>query len=178
MKRRNLISGLAAAAVPASAETSFAAQWKDSFLKHWKVTRDYTIEFLDDFPAEHYSFKPVDVQRSFGEQMVHLGRANVAYMNSFGLLAPPAAPDENAAPDAVRKYVIASFDYVTEVLNKASEADLMRTDLKLGRLKVHSGTDLCMRAYMHTAHHRGQLVVYLRLKGITPPTWAFEPTAA
>jgi uncharacterized damage-inducible protein DinB len=30
---------------------------------------------------------------------------------------------------------------------------------------------------MHTAHHRGQLVVYLRVKGIVPPTWAFEPTA-
>jgi uncharacterized damage-inducible protein DinB len=29
---------------------------------------------------------------------------------------------------------------------------------------------------MHTAHHRGQIVVYLRVKGITPPAWQFEPT--
>jgi hypothetical protein len=32
--------------------------------------------------------------------------------------------------------------------------------------------------YAHTAHHRGQAVVYLRVKGITPPTWKFEPTAS
>ena len=79
----------------------------------------------------------------------------------------------------MRAYLASTFDYVTDVLNMLSEQDLIRTDLKIGSsVPPHSGTDLFMRAYMHTAHHRGQVVVYLRLKGIVPPAWAFEPTAA
>jgi uncharacterized damage-inducible protein DinB len=27
--------------------------------------------------------------------------------------------------------------------------------------------------FTHTAHHRGQAEVYLRVKGITPPTYVF-----
>jgi uncharacterized damage-inducible protein DinB len=69
--------------------------------------------------------------------------------------------------------------YVSSVLQKLTEKDLARKDLSYRKgVAAHSGTDLCLRAYMHTAHHRGQAVVYLRVKGITPPTWKFEPTAS
>jgi hypothetical protein len=66
--------------------------------------------------------------------------------------------------------------HVLTVLDKMTQKDLFRKDLPLFKgLPPHSGTDICMRAYMHTAHHRGQAIVYLRVKGITPPTWKFEP---
>ena len=97
-------------------------------------------------------------------------------MAAFGVKPPPArvtATDKAA----VRAYLAATFDYLTEVLQSIAENDLIRKDLKIApRIPAHSGTDLFMRAYMHTAHHRGQLVNYVRAKGITPPTWAFEPT--
>ena len=87
------------------------------------------------------------------------------------------APEKDKV--AVRKFVVASFDYVAAVLDKMKESDLFRKDLNLWKgAPPHSGTDICMRAYMHTAHHRGQAVVYLRVKGITPPTWKFEPRGA
>jgi uncharacterized damage-inducible protein DinB len=76
---------------------------------------------------------------------------------------------------AVRRYVSDSFDYVAAVLDKMGEKDLVRKDVNFGR-NAHSGADVLFRAYMHTAHHRGQTVVYLRVKGITPPAWKFEPT--
>jgi uncharacterized damage-inducible protein DinB len=37
--------------------------------------------------------------------------------------------------------------------------------------------DIFLRAYMHTAHHRGQIITYLRVNEIVPPTWKFEPHA-
>jgi len=178
--RRKLIASLAAGAIRArAAEWSdpFARTWRDSFLKHWQVTKDYTIAFADALPAEDYGYKPVDVQRSYAEQLIHLASANAAYMSAFKLKpAPP--PVTGAAKSAVKAYLTETFDYVSSVLAVMEQKDLVRTDLRLNsRLKPHSGMDLFMRAYMHTAHHRGQLVGYLRMKGITPPTWAFEPTA-
>lgn len=178
--RRKLIAFLAAGAIPAKAaewKDPFARTWRDSFLKHWQVTKDYTIAFAEALPAEDYGYKPVDVQRSYAEQLIHLASANAAYMSVFKL-KPAPAPATGAGKSAVKAYLAETFDYVSSVLTVMEEKDLVRTDLRLNsRLKPHSGMDLFMRAYMHTAHHRGQLVGYLRMKGITPPTWAFEPTA-
>jgi len=66
-------------AIPATAAAwsdPFARTWRDSFLKHWQVTKDYTIAFADALPAEDYGYKPVDVQRSYAEQLLHLASAN------------------------------------------------------------------------------------------------------
>ncbi len=176
---RGAAAGAIAAIPSAGAEwtNTFAREWRDMFLKHWESTKHYTMEIFDAMPPEHFDSRPVPEQRSFGEQMAHLGSANVAYMRAFGVVdAPPAAAGKDR--DSVRKYVTATFDYVTEVLKKLEEPALSRKDLKFSaRLKPHSGSDLFMRAYMHTAHHRGQAVVYLRVKGIVPPAWEFEPTA-
>ena len=178
--RRKLLASLPAfAAAPALAaewKDPFARTWRDSFLKHWEVTKVYTMQFAEALPAEDYGYKPVEVQRSYAEQLVHLASANAAYMSAFNLKPAPARM-AGAGKSAVTAYLAATFDYVSAVLSAMEEKDLLRKDLQLGRNKPHSGMDLFMRAYMHTAHHRGQLVGYLRMKGITPPTWAFEPTA-
>jgi uncharacterized damage-inducible protein DinB len=184
MNRRKLLPSLIAGAAATQStlgaaewQNPFAREWRDSFLLHWKVTRDYTLAVADAMPADGYESKPVAAQRSFGEQLIHLGLANSAYVRAFGVKDPPAAP-KMTDKETARTYLTATFDYVTEVLQKIDEKALLRKDLNFSsRQKPHSGTDLFMRAYMHTAHHRGQLVVYLRVKGIVPPTWAFEPTA-
>ncbi|MCW5981114.1 MAG: DinB family protein [Bryobacteraceae bacterium] len=177
MRRRHVLPALAGAAMPAVAQTgSFVLQFRDSFLRHWQVERGYTLAVADAMPAEQYEFKPHPVQRSFGEQFVHLAGANTRYFSAFGL-APPPEPPAGAGKEIVRGYIDASWDYTIEVLKKLSEKDLLRADLGAPRFKPHSGVDLCLRAYTHTAHHRGQTIVYLRLKGIAPPAWSFEPTA-
>jgi len=73
MKRRDILATFAGAAVLGSAQTSsFALQFRDSFLKHWEVERGYTLAVAEAMPVEHYNFKPNPVQRSFGEQLIHL----------------------------------------------------------------------------------------------------------
>jgi len=192
MKRRAVFPVLAAAAASAAPPdnqwpTPFAKAFRDSFIEHWKDTREYSLAVLDAMPPEGYTSKPNPAQMSFGEQMRHHGAANVVYFNAFGLLPLPEilkttretmnqlVPADNKA--AVRKYVEASFDYVLAVLDKLSERDLTRTHEMWKGAPPHSGTDIFLRAYTHTAHHRGQAVVYLRVQGIKPPTWKFEPAA-
>ncbi len=177
MKRRHFLSALGAAAVTSPAQTaSFPLQFRDSFLKHWEVERGYTLAVAEAMPAERYEFKPNPVQRSFGEQLIHLAWANMAYFSAFGLIPLPERPS-GSDKETVRKFVTASWDYTLAVLRKLTAKDILRHDLGTPHFKPHSGTDLFLRAYTHTAHHRGQAIVYLRVKGITPPTWAFEPTA-
>lgn len=181
MRRRHLLTAAAAAAVPAAAaewRDPFARTWRDTFLHHWADTRSYTLAMLDAMPEDGFDSKPNPAQRGFGEQFVHIARANNAYVTAFGIGKAPEAPKETSKA-AVRSFVEASFDWITDVLNRMSEQQLLKPDYKFSpRLPPHSGTDLFMRAYMHTAHHRGQAVVYLRVRGIVPPAWKFEPTGA
>jgi len=194
MNRRILLAGFISTPLAlyqspsASPSSSFASSWLTSFAAHWRDTEEYTLAVLDAMPADGFESKPHPVQRPFGDQLRHLAHANVVYFKSFGLVAVPAATlttdrealDRYATPadkEAVRRFVLASLQYVSSVLDKITEADLRRQDLTLWEGSgSHSGTDICLRAYMHTAHHRGQAVVYLRVKGITPPAWKFEPT--
>jgi uncharacterized damage-inducible protein DinB len=180
MKRRSLVH--AALLAPAAAaqprwNNPFIKTLRDSFLEHWRDTREYTLAIFDAMPADGFDLKPNPAQRTFGEQMVHLALANIAYYNAFGLIERPQAPKE-ITRESARAFLEASFDYTARVLEKLTERDLQRTDVNIVvRLKPHSAIDIFLRGYMHTAHHRGQAIVYLRVKGITPPAWKFEPTA-
>jgi uncharacterized damage-inducible protein DinB len=190
MKRRHLLPVLAAAPAAfspsAAAQTtaSFAIAWRDIYAKHWIDEKEYTLAVLEAMPPEGFDFKPNPVQRNFGDQLRHLAYANVVYFNQFKLVpisSPPLAAnakmlDEIADPtdkEAVRKFVSASFDYVSSVLAKLTEAELTGTGYTIRG--PHSGTDVLLRAYTHTAHHRGQAIVYLRARNIAPPAWKFEP---
>ena len=103
------------------------------------------------------------------EQAVHFGRAQAAYFARLELLEAPKATEATDAT-AVKAYVAQSFDYVRDVLAKAGEAEFLRRDVAMGfDNRLHTTQDLWFRAALHTAHHRGQLIVYLRLNGITPP---------
>jgi|SRR5579884_473344 len=141
------------------------------FAKHWTTSRDYTLALAKQMPADAYSFKPVDAEMSFAEQLVHLARANMYFMSQIAGEKPDMKKPATMDKDAVLKYVGDSFDYGSGVLGKATEAQLMKTykveDQDMSGLEV---IDLAMN---HTSHHRGQLIVYLRLKNIKPTDYQF-----
>ena len=179
MKRRTILQGLAANAVPVAAasstwKNSFAQQLRDDLLVHWRSERDYTLEVLEAMPSEHFAFKPVDEQRTFAEQLQHTAQANAVYFESFAKDAKPPGDPTSLSKESLGDYVAASFDYGESVLSSLNESDFSRRDLNMRfRSRPHTAQDIFLRAYVHTAHHRGQTIAYLRLKGITPPAWRF-----
>lgn len=172
MRRRHMLPLLAAPSLVAQSD-SFASSFRNNFAKHWRDERDYTLAMLDAMPPGDFGFKPNPIQRGFGDQFRHLSLANVAYFRTFNLISPPELAADPLDKEAVRRMTAASFDYVSAVLEKLSEKDLLRADYKIRT--PHTGIDVLLRAYTHTAHHRGQAAVYLRVKGFAPAVWRFEP---
>ncbi len=178
MHRRKVIGGLAAtaassAAAPSAWSNSFARRLRDDFLAHWEVEKQYSLEILEAMPAEHFQLRPTPEQRSFAEQVAHYIRSNISYFKDFGKLTPLPRPAEEINPATLRAYLVESYDYVAAVLSELTENDFVRRDIDMGRTPVHTAQDVFLRAYMHSAHHRGSAVVYLRLAGIQPPRWRF-----
>ncbi|MBI1355890.1 MAG: hypothetical protein GC160_16240 [Acidobacteria bacterium] len=182
MKRRNALQNIAAAgllAVPASAawKDTFAEQFRKDILGHWANEREYSLAIFDAMPAAKLAYRPGPEVRTFGEQSVHFARAQAAYfsrLNVPGVEAPKALEESEADPAAVRRYIVATYDFIRASLEKMSEQEFLRRDVPLGQNRpLHTTVDMFLRAILHTAHHRGQMVVYLRLNGIVPPTWRF-----
>jgi uncharacterized damage-inducible protein DinB len=150
----------------------------DEFIKDWSQTRQFTLDVANAMPAEFYSFKPTPQEMTFGEQMLHIARANMFVFRQLSGVTSPFTQDNNLDPsnrEAVTRLLQKSFDYVLAVLPQLTDQKLQKkvpvSNFK-GRTEL-TGRDMIVNMFVHTAHHRAQSEVYLRLKGITPPAYTF-----
>jgi uncharacterized damage-inducible protein DinB len=176
--KRLLVFVLLTAAIPGMSQTIN----KDVLLKHWKTSGDLTVAVAKAMPADGYAFRPVPAEMSFGELMVHIAAADRgACANASGLTAP-ALPAK--VGDWTKDLEKADVDKATAVeflentfafCQKAiTEMPAGNMDKVVGPAKRNlTGSEWLWSYFTHTAHHRGQAEVYLRLKGITPPTYEF-----
>jgi DinB family protein len=165
-----------ALAVPALAQTPI----KDALVKHWKASTDFTIAVAKLMPADDYGFKPVPEELSFGQVLVQVGGANLnACSNASGSKRPeiPGKVTDAARgkaeidKDTAVQFLTDSFDFCNQAVASMTPEKL---DAIVGpENRKMTGFEWLWAYFTHTAHHRGQLEVYLRLKGIKPPAYVF-----
>ena len=151
----------------------------EEFVQDWKISKQFTLDVADVMPAEFYSFKPNPEEMTFGEQMAHIAVANVFRFNQITGAPTPFAVDLSKPPvtdkASVLKMLEQSFDYVIAVLPQITPEQLKRK-WHLPTWKGRTDPDgraMLINMLVHTAHHRAQCEVYLRLKGIKPPDYTF-----
>jgi|GEM_PF-672481 len=175
MNRRAIIgSAVIGAAAAATAGIAGAADdKKDSAVgilaAHWRKSKALTLKVAEAMPAEDYDYKPFADARPFGGELQHLGQAEGYYLGRFGKSSAPAAPKNDTGKEATVKYLTAVFDWSISVVEQLTDADLTRSFA--GRGPAMTGLDLLYEAMIHTAHTRGYAEMYLRNKGIVPPTY-------
>jgi len=180
MDRRTMIGGMMAAAVAAPA--ALRADELGDWAAWWQRSKQYTLQIADAMPAADYSYAPFgngtpegvksgDGARTFGQLMQHIGQAEGFYLGRLGKGAPaPAAPAGDTSKAATTKYLNELFDWSIGVIKRLTPADLAR-QFPGGRGPAMTGVDLLLNAMVHTAHTRGYSDMYLRNKGIKPPTY-------
>ena len=166
---------LAALALPAYSQSTV----KDALVKHWKVTGEFTLAVAKAMPAADYGFRPVPEEMSFGQVMTHIGAADIGACVAVSGMQRPDEPAKVAAWRKDQKLDIdrdTAIEYLTLVFhfcNKAIESTAWeKLDAKVGNTQL-TGFERYWSYFTHTAHHRGQAEVYLRLKGIKPPDYVF-----
>ncbi|MGA2589017.1 MAG: DinB family protein [Bryobacteraceae bacterium] len=165
-------------ALPAMAQTTV----KDALVKHWKTSAEFTIAVARAMPAEGYNFRPVPQEMSFGQLMAHIGGINLfACANGSGL-ARPALPPKIAEwskdtekvevdKETALQFLSDSFDFCNRAVAAMTPT---RMDTVVGPpARNLTGFEWLWAYFTHTAHHRAQAEVYLRVKGIQPPDYMF-----
>jgi uncharacterized damage-inducible protein DinB len=176
MKR--VLLAVLAVAIPASAQTP----QKEVLLKHWKTSGEFTLAVANAMPADAYTFRPTPEEMSFGQLMAHIAMADRnACTQASGLTSPALPPAIEAwakdsakvdvSKDAATAFVKDIFDFCGKAITEMPAAN---ADKVVGPANRNlTGTEWLWSYFTHTAHHRGQAEVYLRLKGIKPPAYTF-----
>lgn len=148
------------------------------FVQDWKISKQFTLDVANAMPDQYYDFKPTPGEMTFAEQMLHIGESSIYRFwqitnvkPPFELKEPKDMPKDKAA---VIKVLDQSFDYVIAVLPQITDEQLKRTFHTNWKGRPDpDGRAMIVNMFVHVAHHRAQCEVYLRLKGITPPTYVF-----
>jgi uncharacterized damage-inducible protein DinB len=175
---RTLLIGVLAPAAAALAQdkppTAAAASPGNPLSEHnrsiYRGVKTILLRSAEKMPEENYSFKPTDSIRSFGQIVGHV--ADSQYTFCAGVLGEkrPALKVEQTKTSkadllAALKDAFAYCDKAYDGVTDASATEMVklmgRDSPRLGALTTNS---------LHTVEHYGNLVTYLRMKNIVPPT--------
>jgi hypothetical protein len=139
-------------------------------------TERLVVPAAEAMPEADYSYAPTDGQfkgvRTFGEQVKHLAAANYQLGTAVLGEEPPAGTQNESAPASVQTkaeilaYLRGSFSVLHRAATAMNEGNMNEAiAAKGGRTRMW----LLIDAVAHSSNHYGQMVEYLRLKGIVPP---------
>jgi uncharacterized damage-inducible protein DinB len=172
MNRRKAITTVVVGAAAAATVSVASAADKEIeiFVGHWRKSKDLTLKVAEAMPSENYDYKPFADAQVFGGELQHLAQAEGFYLGRLGKGNAPAAPKGDKSKAATVKYLTANFDWAIGVVGQLTAADLTKT-ISSGRGEPATGLELLYQAMIHTAHTRGYAEMYLRNKGVVPPTY-------
>jgi uncharacterized damage-inducible protein DinB len=126
------------------------------------------------FRPDDLSFRPAPKSRTVAEQFEHQLKSEGAWMkNMLQIDTGELLPVENTRPAFIRKYRDDSQRRLSMLRTRADAWWTEETsffDVRRSRAWIFT------RRLNHSAHHRGQLIVYLRLLGLRVPS-VYGPTA-
>ena len=138
----------------------------------YKSVKNNLLKSAEKMPDENYSFKPTPDIRSFAEVMNHAAMAQLHTCSA--VLGDQSASMSNAETKAdVLKALNAAFaecDKAYDALTDANAAEMIKTPRgERSRLGALAGN------LAHDNEQYGILSVYMRLKGVIPPSSESAP---
>jgi len=171
MLRNLVLVSCAAATALIAQENPLTASFKMQF----GISKNNITKAAEKMPEDNYGFKPSDDVRSFGQLLGHV--ADAQYLFCAPILGDKAEPREiektktsktdlaKALKDAFA-YCDKAFDAMTDAQGAQTVKFFGRDVPKLGVLAFNN---------MHNYEHYGNIVTYMRMKKLVPPSSERNP---
>lgn len=157
----------------AQTEIALDNEFADDFYPVWQRAGEYLLEVAEAMPAELYDYQPTEEIFTFAEQLMHTA-ANIYFLNAtyitdeemedFDLEADGKSKEEIIA---LLREAIATVDASYQALAAGEENESVNL---FNRIETNKKRVLLLMRD-HMTHHRGQLIIYLRMNGIEPPAY-------
>jgi uncharacterized damage-inducible protein DinB len=163
---------LAQAQAPAPAANPLSAGARRAY----DIIKGYIIKSAAKVPEEHYAFKPSPDVRSFGQLIGHIADSNYGFCAAVAGEKPPAGGFDPASSleksktskADLEKALADSFAYCDKV--HAGMTDTAGAEVTKSFFGSMARLSLLEFNTHHDFEHYGNLVTYMRLKGIVPPS--------
>ncbi len=155
-----------AADAQAQAQNSLSAGAKRTY----DIIKGYVTRAAEKMPEEHYTFKASPDVRSFGQLVGHIADANFMFCGAAAAdkPTPPGAEKSKTTKADLQKALAESFAYCDKAHAAMTDAAGAET------VKFFAG-DMAKLSILefnthHDFEHYGNMVTYMRIKGIVPPS--------
>jgi uncharacterized damage-inducible protein DinB len=132
--------------------------------------KDMLLKSAEQMPEADYAFKPTPEVRSFGQILAHVADANTAICGAVIGEKPGAVSAEKTAVKKadIQKALTDSFAVCDKAFASVTDATAAQPVSFFGRQMPK----LAVLAFNvgHDYEHYGNVVTYLRLKGLVPPS--------
>jgi hypothetical protein len=128
------------------------------------------LKAADKMPAENYSFRPTPEVRTFARVVNHVTEAQLHSCGAINGMAPAAnaVPPETADKATIVAALQASFAECDKAYAALTEANMLEI-FTVGPVK-RSRISLAWGNVSHDNEQYATLALYMRLKGLTPPS--------
>ncbi len=136
------------------------------------VTEQAVTATADQVSEELYSFRPTEEVRTLGQLLAHIADANYQICSAASGRTNPSTEsiEQTKTTKADIKAALAgAFAFCRGVYANTTDAQGAETIPFLGGQQMARSAVLAFNSG-HTYEHYGNLVTYMRINGITPPT--------
>jgi uncharacterized damage-inducible protein DinB len=136
----------------------------------YRFLKDVLLRSAERMPEEHYNFKPTWIVRSFGNLVGHVADAQ------YSMCAIALGEKDPAL--RIEKTKTSKADLIAALKDASAYCDrayASLTDASAAQMVKFQGLDhtkffVLTANNLHTMEHYGNMVVYLRMKNILPPS--------
>lgn len=142
----------------------------------WKNAKARTIAVARAMPEADYNYKPTADVMSFGQQIAHIANSMRSMEMRFlkGQSWNQREPNAGGMSKAeIIEFLEKSFDAVMATIRGLSEEDLAKPGKSFGNPALNKEQSMLFM-FDHITNHRAKAVLYLRLKGVSPPLYGFN----
>jgi len=146
------------------------------YLERLENSRTYLILVAETVPADKFNFKASPESLTFAENLMHIGFA--IDWHSQSLLGGRASRDWNTdtifkVANRSKEEMIATIDKTfEEAIQLIKQFDPTQLDEELDYFGLtRTKRQIFFLLADHITHHRGQMLVYMRLNGLVPPRY-------
>ena len=137
----------------------------------WTNTIGYITKAAEQVPESSYSYRPTPAVRTFGQLIGHIaGSQHMFCAAATG--DKPSAEDDIEKTATTKAALVAALKASTDYCQKAyamADADALKRPVEMFGMKVN-GMFAILENTAHDNEHYGNIVTYMRMLGMVPPS--------
>ena len=155
----------------AQATTSATPTVAGALRRQWQTITGYITKAAEQMPESDYAYKPTPQVRSFGELIGHMAGAQDLICANALAETPKGGEDAVEKSAKTKAQLVAALKASTQFCERAynqPDAGLSGATKLFGSDATR--LDALVTNTVHNGEHYGNIVTYMRMKGMVPPS--------